>query len=133
MINTRIEWAKTREELIAEVTALGFPKELGEAIAKELGSPKAMNRMIGYLTKVKPKSAELIVDGKQLLFDTVAMKAIINGCSTSGDVKVKKADFYHVLQYSYGIVEDDRESYYEEHQSSYLTRVLPLKSQRKTS
>ena len=36
-------------------------KEL-KAIAKELGSPKAMNRMIGYLTKVKPKSAELIVD-----------------------------------------------------------------------
>lgn len=62
MINTKIEWARTRDELIAEVTALGFPKELGEAIAKELGSPKAMNRMIGYLTKVKPKSAELIVD-----------------------------------------------------------------------
>ena len=38
MLNTRIEWAKTRDELIAEVTALGFPKELGEAIAKELGS-----------------------------------------------------------------------------------------------
>ena len=38
MIDTKIEWAKTREELIAEVTALGFPKELGEAIAKELGS-----------------------------------------------------------------------------------------------
>ena len=34
-------------------------------------------------------SAELIVDGKQYPFDTVAMKAIINGCSTSGDVKVK--------------------------------------------
>ena len=62
MSDTKIEWARTREELIAEVTALGFPKELGEAIAKELGSPKAMNRMIGYLTKVKPKSAELIVD-----------------------------------------------------------------------
>ena len=62
MINTKIEGARTRDELIAEVAALGFPKELGEAIAKELGSPKAMNRMIGYLTKVKPKSAELIVD-----------------------------------------------------------------------
>ncbi len=62
MVNIRNEWAWTRDKLIAEITVLGFPKELGEAIAKELGSPKAMNRMIGYLTKVKPNSAELIVD-----------------------------------------------------------------------
>ncbi|WP_102493023.1 hypothetical protein [Selenomonas felix] len=58
-------------------------------------------------------SAESIVDGKQLLFDTVAMKAIINGCSTSADVRIKMSDFYHRLQYTYGIVEDERMDYYE--------------------
>ena len=41
---------------------LGFPSELGEAIAKHLGSPKAMERMISYLNYVKPKNEELIVD-----------------------------------------------------------------------
>ena len=41
---------------------LGFPAELGEAIAKHLGSPKAMERMIAYLNNVKPQSEELVVD-----------------------------------------------------------------------
>lgn len=74
-------------------------------------------------------SAELIVDGKQLLFDTVAMKAIINGCSTAGDVKVKKADFFHVLQCSYGIMEDDRSSYYENTDDQYNLESLSVDPQ----
>ena len=78
-------------------------------------------------------SAELIVDGKQYPFDTVAMKAIINGCSTSGDVKVKKSDFYHVLQYSYGIVEDDRESYYEDTDNRYNLESLSADTQQYNS
>ena len=39
-----------------------FQEELGEQVAKMLGSPKAMERMRAYLYNVKPKSAELIVD-----------------------------------------------------------------------
>jgi len=35
-----------RDELVEAVTSLGFPKELGDAMAKNLGSPKAMRRMI---------------------------------------------------------------------------------------
>ena len=33
-----------------------------EQIAKQLGSPKAMDRMLAYLYNVKPRTAELIVD-----------------------------------------------------------------------
>ena len=51
-----------RDRLVEEVAALGFPKELGEMVAKNLGSPKAMERMISYLSYVKPNTAELIVD-----------------------------------------------------------------------
>lgn len=69
-------------------------------------------------------SAEQIVDGKQQLFDTVAMKAIINGCSTSGDVKVKKSDFFHVLQYKYGIVEDERANYYDIEDDPYNLETM---------
>ena len=41
---------------------LGFPEELGNEIAKMLGSPKAMRRMCSYLCYVKPHSAEVVVD-----------------------------------------------------------------------
>ncbi len=55
-------WSRTRDELVRAVESLGFPGELGEAIASHLGSPKAMERMIAYLNYMKPKTEELIVD-----------------------------------------------------------------------
>ena len=55
-------WSRTRDDLVRAVEELGFPVELGEAIAKHLGSPKAMERMISYLHYVKPKTEELVVD-----------------------------------------------------------------------
>jgi hypothetical protein len=56
------EWARSRDELVQAIRSLGFPDELGVQIAKMLGSPKAMERMMAYLYNVKPNSAELIVD-----------------------------------------------------------------------
>lgn len=55
-------WTRTKDDLVRSVERLGFPAELGEAVAKHLGSPKAMERMISYLDYVKPKSEELVVD-----------------------------------------------------------------------
>lgn len=55
-------WSRTRDDLVRAVEELGFPAELGEAIAKHLGNPKAMERMISYLHYVKPKTEELVVD-----------------------------------------------------------------------
>jgi hypothetical protein len=62
MITNQRIWTRTKDELVRSVERLGFPAELGEAVAKHLGSPKAMERMISYLDYVKPKSEELIVD-----------------------------------------------------------------------
>ena len=62
MTGNQIEWARKRDELVSAIKRLGFPKELGEQIAKQLGSPKAMDRMLAYLYNVKPQTAELIVD-----------------------------------------------------------------------
>ena len=59
---SNIEWSKTKNRLVEEIAALGFPAELGEMVAKNLGSPQAMERMISYLSYVKPNTAELIVD-----------------------------------------------------------------------
>ncbi|MBE5896497.1 MAG: hypothetical protein K6E43_07475 [Lachnospiraceae bacterium] len=58
----RSDWASSRDDLVNAITGLGFPEELGVEIAKQLGSPKAMERMLGYLYNVKPQSVELVVD-----------------------------------------------------------------------
>ncbi len=59
---SRQEWIHVKNRLVEDIKALGFREELGEVIAKQLGSPKAMQRMSAYLYNVKPKSEELIVD-----------------------------------------------------------------------
>ena len=56
------EWTSAKNRLVSEICHLGFPEELGNEVARNLGSPKAMERMISYLHYVKPKKAELIVD-----------------------------------------------------------------------
>lgn len=56
------EWARTCDELVQAIRSLGFPEELGAQLAKMLGSPQAMQRMLGYLYADKPNTAELIVD-----------------------------------------------------------------------
>lgn len=61
-MNTQIEWSRKRDELVRAIKQLGFPEELGAQIARQLGSPKAMDRMLAYLYNVKPRTAELIVD-----------------------------------------------------------------------
>ncbi|MBQ6717619.1 MAG: hypothetical protein IJN22_01855 [Clostridia bacterium] len=71
-----------------------------------------------YFSEVKEEidsyfdNAEMIVDGKMQPMDRVAMKAIINNCNEVSDVTVKKSDFYHSLQYRYGILEDNKNDYY---------------------
>lgn len=61
-MDNKTEWAKAKNQLVDAIKELGFPEELGVQIAKQLGSPKAMQRMMAYLYNVKPGSAELIVD-----------------------------------------------------------------------
>ena len=58
----RSEGIYSRDALVREIKLLGFPEELGLEIAKQLGSPKAMDRMRAYLYNVKPESVELIID-----------------------------------------------------------------------
>lgn len=55
-------WSRTRDDLVRAMVDLGFRAELGEAIARHLGSPRAMERMTAYLYHEKPKSEELVVD-----------------------------------------------------------------------
>ena len=62
MEDDKRRWLLARRELVQAMESLGFKAELGEAIAKNLGSPKAMNRMTAYLANEKPRKEELVVD-----------------------------------------------------------------------
>lgn len=62
MTDSQREWQLSKRSLMEELRVLGFRRELGEAIAANLGSPKAMRRMTSYLRQVKPRSEELVVD-----------------------------------------------------------------------
>ena len=95
------EWTKKKDELVAEIERLGFPKELGEMIAKNLGSPKAMDRMIAYLYYVKPQKEELIVD---------EMLAICSDIAAWKDKKASEqanAAYNEVLNMGFGTDEEE--------------------------
>ena len=62
MYDGREEWQEARDGLVAEVKRLGFEEALGLELAKNLGSPKAMDRMAAYLRYEKPKKVEIVVD-----------------------------------------------------------------------
>ncbi len=55
-------WLIAKNRMMDALTKLGFPEALGDQIVKNLGSPKAMDRMTSYLNNVKPEKAELVVD-----------------------------------------------------------------------
>ena len=60
--DNRILWEQSRDALVSVVVSLGFPAELGEMIARHLGSPKAIERMTAYLQYESPKDDRMIVD-----------------------------------------------------------------------
>lgn len=57
---------KKREEmhgkLVDYIEKMGYPREFGHAIAVSLRTEKAMGRMLNYLIKARPSSAEEIAD-----------------------------------------------------------------------
>lgn len=69
-------------------------------------------------------SAMLIREGKTQAIPTVAMKTILDACKTASDVSVEMADFYHLLRYSYGILEDDKKDYYSPEEDVYNLESL---------
>ncbi len=55
-------WKNAYRDLIEAVVRMGYPKEFGKIIARNLGSEKTMRRMTFYLYTAKPQSDEEIVD-----------------------------------------------------------------------
>ena len=55
-------WARSRDGLAAAVSSLGYPEEFADLLAKQLGSPKAVDRLASYVFQAHPNSVEMIVD-----------------------------------------------------------------------
>ena len=55
-------WVQARDRLVEAVTGIGFPAELAELMAKQLGSPKAIDRMTSYIHQARPRTEEVLVD-----------------------------------------------------------------------
>ena len=62
MTDHRKVWALARKDLAAAVASVGFPEELADLLARQLKSPKAMDRMTSYIYQAQPKNMEAIAD-----------------------------------------------------------------------
>ncbi len=60
--DSRILWEQSRDSIVSIIVSLGFPRELGEMIARHLGSPRAIDRMTAYLQYERPTDDRIIVD-----------------------------------------------------------------------
>ena len=87
------------------IRSLGFPDELGEAIVKNLGSPKAMDRMTSYLDNVKPTTPELVVD------EMLAIRSEIEAWRAKKDSEDANARYNELLYYGLGNEEDGEDDY----------------------
>ena len=100
MTENQILWIRTKDELVRSVEQLGFPAQLGEAVAKHLGSPKAMERMIAYLENVKPRREDLLVD------EMLAIRSEMDAWREKKASEEANARYNEILNYGLG-TEDD--------------------------
>ncbi len=101
MTENQIEWSRKRDELVAAIKKQGFPTELGEQIARQLGSPKAMDRMLAYIYNVKPRTAELIVD------EMLAICSDIDNWHNKKAAEAANARYNEMLYYGLGTEDAD--------------------------
>ena len=96
-------WLYSRDNLMKAIRSLGFPDELGDAIVKNLGSPKAMDRMTSYLVNVKPTTPELVVD------EMLAIRSDIETWKAKKDSLEANATYNEILNYGLGNEEEEEE------------------------
>ena len=86
-------WAQARDRLVAAVTGLGFSAELAELMARELGSPKAIDRMTSYIRQARPRTEEMLVD------EMLAIKGEIDAWRAKKEAQEAQASYNARLYY----------------------------------
>jgi len=72
MTEQQLLFCMARDRLTTAVTSIGFPAELGELCAKQIGSPRGIDRLTSYVYSVRPRSEELLVDEMLAISDQIA-------------------------------------------------------------
>jgi len=90
--NQRI-WAQSRDRLVSAVVSLGYPSELGELLARELKSPKAIDRMTSYIYQARPRTEEMLVD------EMLAIRADIDAWHEKKESQEAQAKYNSYLYY----------------------------------
>ena len=93
--------------------SLGFPSELGDAVARHLGSPKAIDRMTAYLNCEKPTDADTVVD------EMLAIRAEIDAWKRKKAAAESNSAYNDLLYYGLGALKNSE------------NRVLPFVSSTK--
>ena len=70
-LNQKI-WAFSRDQLANSIASLGYPEEFADLLAKQLGSPKAIDRLASYIRQAHPNSVEMIVDEMVAIQEEIA-------------------------------------------------------------
>ena len=84
--NQRI-WALSRDGLAKAVASLGYPPEFADLLAKQLGSPKAIDRLAAYIDQARPGSVEMIID------EMLAIRAEIDAWKEKKDSQEAQAEY----------------------------------------
>ena len=84
--NQRI-WALSRDGLAKAVVSLGYPPEFADLLAKQLGSPKAIDRLAAYIDQARPGSVEMIID------EMLAIRAEIDAWKEKKESQEAQAEY----------------------------------------
>ena len=103
MTSSQIIWAQARDRLVQATVALGYPAELAELIARQLKSPKAMDRMTSYILSVRPDTEEMLVDEMLAICDD------INAWREKKRSQEAQANYNAMLFYRRGVPADDED------------------------
>ena len=95
-----MKYDNIRDRLVSAVTALGYPEELGYEIAKHIGVPKGMERMISYLNNVRSNKVEMVVD------EMISIRSEIDAWRDKKASQEANAAYTDMLNFGFG---DDEE------------------------
>ena len=71
MTEQQVQFCHARDRLVQAVISCGFPGEPGELCARQIGSPKGIDRLTSYVYNVRPKSEEILVDEMLAIADQI--------------------------------------------------------------
>ena len=102
-------WAQARDRLVAAVTGSGYSAELAELMARELGSPKAIDRMTSYIRQARPRTEEMLVD------KMLAIKGEIDAWRAKKEAEEAQASYNARLYYKKWETDEEELNHEEVH------------------